>query len=154
MPLTPEHKSAYDREHYLRNRDELLAKWRRATQEDVAFLRSLRNVPCADCGGVFPPYVMDFDHRDPTQKSFEITRVAGRVNRQKLLEEIAKCDIVCSNCHRVRTYKQQIARQNAGVAQLEERKFSKLDVAGSSPVSRSEQLRWIEEAAALYDIAA
>lgn len=133
----------------------LLEKWRNATREDVAFLRSLRNVPCADCGGLFPPYVMDFDHRDPATKSFEITRVAGRVSRKKLLEEIAKCDIVCSNCHRVRTYHQQLARQNAGVAQLAERRPSKAHVAGSRPVSRSgQQLRLIEESLTPYRYAA
>ncbi len=107
-------------------------------REQVAFIRKLREVPCADCGESYPPYMMDFDHRDPKTKSFEITRVAGRVTLPKLLEEIAKCDIVCSNCHRERTYRQQLALKSAGVAQLVEHEFSKLRVAGSRPVSRSE----------------
>jgi hypothetical protein len=88
---------------------------------------------------------MDFDHRDPRTKSFELTRVAGRVSLAKLLAEVAKCDIVCANCHRERTYRQQLSLRHAGVAQLEEREFSKLEVAGSRPVSRSEtQLRLLD----------
>jgi hypothetical protein len=106
--------------------------------EQVAFIRMLREVPCVDCGQRYPPYMMDFDHRDPRTKEFEITRVAGRVSMTKLLNEIAKCDIVCSNCHRERTYRQQLALKSAGVAQLVEHEFSKLRVAGSRPVSRSE----------------
>jgi hypothetical protein len=53
---------------------------------------------------MYPPYVMDFDHvRD--KKSFEIGIAVGR-NKPlaKLLPEIEKCDVVCSNCHRVRTH--------------------------------------------------
>jgi hypothetical protein len=75
-------------------------------------LDELKSKPCADCGGTFPPYVMDFDHRDPSQKSFTISkRFANRWER--LLEEIAKCDVVCANCHRVRTYRQLQSKKNA-----------------------------------------
>jgi L-lysine 2,3-aminomutase len=48
---------------------------------------------------------MDFDHRDPADKSFEVPRMLGRVTTQVLLEEVSKCDIVCANCHRDRTYR-------------------------------------------------
>jgi hypothetical protein len=58
-------------------------------KDQVAFIRDLRDVPCSDCGGRFPPYMMDFDHRDPATKSFEITRVAGRVSMARLLEAVA-----------------------------------------------------------------
>ena len=59
--------------------------------------------PCMDCGGTFPPYVYDFDHRIPAEKSFSISK-GKRVGREALLAEIAKCDLVCANCHRIRTY--------------------------------------------------
>jgi hypothetical protein len=68
-------------------------------------LRDLRRRPCADCGQSFPPWVMDFDHRDPRTKSFALA--AGKAllkSREVLLVEIAKCDIVCANCHAIRTY--------------------------------------------------
>ncbi len=59
----------------------------------------------------------------------------------RILDEAAKCDIVCANCHRVRTYDRRMAGRGAGVAQLVERQPSKLDVAGSNPVSRSKSSR-------------
>ena len=41
---------------------------------NMEFIRSLRANPCMDCGGTFPVICMDFDHRDPSQKSFELSR--------------------------------------------------------------------------------
>jgi hypothetical protein len=47
---------------------------------------------------------MDFDHREDTPKRAAVTRMIGRVGRGALLEETSKCDIVCANCHRLRTF--------------------------------------------------
>jgi hypothetical protein len=47
---------------------------------------------------------MDFDHREANTKSFWVLQRAGAVSRERLEAEIAKCDIVCANCHRARTY--------------------------------------------------
>jgi hypothetical protein len=68
-----------------------------------ALVRALKNVPCAECGGTFPPYVMDFHHRDPAEKEFNIGTNVMK-NLDSLLAEIAKCDVVCANCHRVLEY--------------------------------------------------
>jgi hypothetical protein len=46
---------------------------------------------------------MDFDHRDPSQKRARVTAMIGRAGTARILAEAAKCDIVCANCHRVRT---------------------------------------------------
>lgn len=63
----------------------------------------LKSKPCLDCGGTFPPVCMDFDHRDPADKSGP---VASFLNDPVALRaEIAKCDLVCANCHRIRTAK-------------------------------------------------
>lgn len=63
-----------------------------------------KSKPCMDCGKSYPYYVMDLDHRPGEIKEFAIARhVLCSVER--LLAEIAKCDAVCSNCHRVRTFK-------------------------------------------------
>lgn len=65
--------------------------------------------PCSDCKNVFPPYVMHFDHRDGATKSFNIGAEVGRIGLPKLKEEIAKCDVVCANCHAVRTFKRRMS---------------------------------------------
>jgi len=46
---------------------------------------------------------MDFDHRPGSKKVNAIACMAGRVSWDQTLAEIEKCDLVCSNCHRIRT---------------------------------------------------
>jgi hypothetical protein len=57
--------------------------------------------PCADCGLVFHPSAMEFDHVRG-EKKFTLSRVTGSI--EATLEEIAKCELVCACCHRVRTH--------------------------------------------------
>ena len=47
---------------------------------------------------------MDFDHRDATTKTFIVSDIVNHSGMKAILEEIAKCDLVCSNCHRIRTF--------------------------------------------------
>jgi hypothetical protein len=90
--------------YYWRNRDIEIARVRLRQDGTVHMLRELRRVPCADCGGRFEPHQMDFDHRDPSTKSFNLmTGRAMLMSQATLLAEVAKCDVVCANCHRVRT---------------------------------------------------
>lgn len=67
-------------------------------------LAELRGVPCADCGGMFPKAAMDFDHRDPSTKRYTVSRMLLRATTEDILLEAAQCDVVCANCHRMRTY--------------------------------------------------
>ena len=57
---------------------------------------------CMDCGYRLHPHALDFDHREGVDKCFEVSHYSGRV--QNLLPEIEKCDVVCANCHRIRTH--------------------------------------------------
>ena len=58
---------------------------------------------CVDCNVDYPPPVLDFDHlRDKVANISEMVKTATPM--EVLLKEIAKCEIVCSNCHRMRTY--------------------------------------------------
>lgn len=71
----------------------------------VVKLAPFKAVPCADCGGRFPSVVMDFDHRDPTIKVDPVSRMVNRaLSWERIAAEMAKCDVVCSNCHRIRTW--------------------------------------------------
>lgn len=56
--------------------------------------------PCMDCGGNFPPCAMDFDHVRG-EKQFNVGLAK---NLTQLAKEIAKCELVCANCHRIRTF--------------------------------------------------
>ena len=71
-----------------------------AAREHV--LTVLRRTPCADCGGEGDPVVLEFDHlRD---KEDILARLVARGARAaRLDDEMAKCDVVCVNCHRHRT---------------------------------------------------
>jgi hypothetical protein len=84
-----------------------LARRRERWRAQARLLDQLRDRPCGDCGGSLPPCAMDFDHRDPAQKRYTVTRMIGRAGTTRILEEIAKCDIVCANCHRLRTFRRR-----------------------------------------------
>lgn len=97
--------------YYLRNRQREIQRVTARQALTVAMLRELRRGPCADCGTVFKPNQMDFDHRNPGDKLFRLTE--GRamlMSRERLLSELSKCDVVCANCHRMRTHAAQIER--------------------------------------------
>lgn len=68
------------------------------------YLKDLKaRTPCADCKIQYPYYVMDFDHiRGRKQKN--VMELIPTLSKKKIDEEIAKCEIVCSNCHRIRTH--------------------------------------------------
>lgn len=56
-----------------------------------------------DCGRTYPYWIMDFDHRPDEVKLFDIGDTNKWTSERKLMDEIAKCDLVCANCHRHRT---------------------------------------------------
>ena len=59
---------------------------------------------CKACGED-DPLVLEFDHRDPATKAYNVTDMYV-LSEAKIAEEIAKCDILCANCHRRRTIQQ------------------------------------------------
>ena len=68
------------------------------------WMAELKSAPCSDCGACFPVCCMDFDHRDDTTKAYNVgSMFAHHYSRELIQSEIDKCDLVCSNCHRIRT---------------------------------------------------
>lgn len=66
--------------------------------------QEMKNKPCVDCGIQYPPYVMDFDHIG-TDKIENVSKLMNSgISQAKVLLEIAKCELVCANCHRIRTW--------------------------------------------------
>jgi hypothetical protein len=119
------------RERYARDggkhREYVAVNRRRRRIETRELLESFKSAPCADCGVCYPPCVMDFDHL--ADKEFLISSATKRgLSNARLLAEIAKCEVVCSNCHRLRSWSRLKAMsdpveegESGGVAGLEVR---------------------------------
>lgn len=82
------------------------------------WVRDLKEAsPCTDCGQFYPSYVMDFDHLPEFTKTFQIAwAILQRFSREKIEAEIAKCELVCANCHRIRTNARSESLAEAGVS--------------------------------------
>jgi hypothetical protein len=112
----------YVRDHYLRNamryRESASSRNKLRRGEVRRLIREAKDRPCSDCGDRFPYFVLDFDHRPGTEKLFNIGRDAlARCSIDALRREIAKCDVVCANCHRARTYRStsELGRQDSNL---------------------------------------
>lgn len=70
-------------------------------------LKVLKSKPCTDCKCSYPYYVMDYDHLDTTTKSGLVSLLRRHLSWKRLEIEIAKCELVCANCHRIRTHWRQ-----------------------------------------------
>lgn len=69
--------------------------------ENRELIRAAKNTPCAECGGRYDHWQMEFDHIDPTTKSCAVSLMAlTAYSRVRLEEEIRKCEVLCALCHR------------------------------------------------------
>ena len=74
------------------------------------YIRDLKEAsPCMDCKNKYPYYVMDFDHVRG-KKHANVMELIPTLSKKKIDLEIAKCEIVCSNCHRIRTHVRRISK--------------------------------------------
>lgn len=68
---------------------------------------------CADCGYNENPAALDFDHLPGTVKTRDI-KSGKQFGWKALFAEVAKCEVVCANCHRIRT----VERRKGGDVQV------------------------------------
>jgi hypothetical protein len=72
-------------------------RWHDKKKEAIEFMGG----KCIDCKGVFHPAVYQFHHLDPKTKEFSWGK--GRLkNFEKIKKELAKCVLLCANCHVIR----------------------------------------------------
>lgn len=87
------------KKHYEANKAVYLDRNKRRTQEIVCFLREYKdNHPCAICGESFPA-CLDFHHLVQDEKEHLVSQMRGQC-LEAVKAEIAKCVLICSNCHR------------------------------------------------------
>jgi hypothetical protein len=92
----------HDRYERIRGTRVRTRAWERGRAEWLFGLKNGR--PCTDCGRLFAPQVMQWDHLPGVPKLGNIsTDFRGR-SRAEILDEIAKCELVCTNCHTIRTF--------------------------------------------------
>lgn len=101
-------KAEYNRRWYAKNtakhKADVVRNTARYRREKAELYLRLKGHPCADCGGSFPPVVMDFDHVRG-EKVIDVAQAFRRLfSLERLLSEVEKCDLVCANCHRQRTF--------------------------------------------------
>ncbi|OJF14480.1 hypothetical protein [Couchioplanes caeruleus] len=73
---------------------------------------------CTDCGYRKHPDALDFDHLPEHGKTIAVGMLAASgASIKRLDDEIARCEVVCANCHRIRTSGRAKARfdQNTGL---------------------------------------
>lgn len=77
---------------------------RRYKVNNIGWMDELKSGPCADCGKCYDPVCMDWDHLPGFEKKFNVSAmVRNTYSREAIEAEIAKCELVCANCHRIRT---------------------------------------------------
>jgi len=78
---------------------------KRLKEEHRRYLRELRSsTPCMDCKQKYHWVAMQFDHVRGTKVANIADLVSAGRDRSTLLRELQKCELVCANCHAVRTY--------------------------------------------------
>lgn len=88
-----------------KNKSDLYANQAKYREENFKKLWKILSISsCSDCG-IFDPRVLEFDHLPEFEKKFDIARAVSGSTRSwnSILNEINKCEIVCANCHRIRT---------------------------------------------------
>ena len=92
-----EYNRRYRRQAYVRVRNDA------SNAEYNSEIRKIKEAsPCTDCGFKYPYYVMDFDHIPDRGEKLKV--MSRRTSLAIQLAEIDKCELVCSNCHRKRTF--------------------------------------------------
>ena len=96
------------RRYYRRNKSLFRARARAKKKALYIFVANLKTAPCLDCKRHYPPVVMDFDHVKG-EKLARISQLAGDGMKAALIRELEKCELVCANCHRIRTQRRAVA---------------------------------------------
>ena len=112
--------NTYMKEYYTRNPQKrkthigMAAKNKKVYQKTRReWIWRLKLKPCTDCNQTFHPYVMDFDHLPEYSKIDPISVLMSRTHSdEEILSEIAKYELVCSNCHRIRTIKRRTTEED------------------------------------------
>lgn len=90
----------------LRERNRQYGKNRTGMRSGKAHVVAYKdNKPCSDCGNLFRYWMLDLDHVRG-KKTANVNQI-HMLALHRIKEELEKCDIVCVNCHRIRTHRRR-----------------------------------------------
>ncbi len=105
--------SKYIKQKRIKDKEEYGKGYRRVYPKAIeisAWYAELKSQPCTDCGQCFPPCCMDFDHVIGSKTDNISRMIQQQYSLERVKEEIAKCELVCANCHRIRTRDNQVGK--------------------------------------------
>jgi hypothetical protein len=99
--------NAYRKKHYTKNKAKAISYViARVIANKKRLYGYLMDHPCVQCGES-DPIVLEFDHINPDEKEASIHWAITKWKWERVLAEIAKCQVLCANCHKRRIAKQQ-----------------------------------------------
>src|SRR5205085_9899757 len=97
-----EYQRAYMRHWYEENKAKHIALVRGREKKIKAWLREYKeSLGCEVCGETHPA-CLEFHHINPKEKRFSVGRLNDYLSVRLMKSEIAKCRLLCANCHRDR----------------------------------------------------
>lgn len=100
----------YQKEWYKKHPKSINNSVKKQTKAIREYIIKSKSKPCLDCNKEYPYYVMDYDHVRGV-KEFNLSVAASKYRSlDKIKKEILKCDLVCANCHRERTFSRILSR--------------------------------------------
>lgn len=102
-----EKQREYQKQWYQRNKEKVFSQSKKRKDTRREYVRNIKkNSECIKCGED-RWYVLDFHHKDSDEKERSISELTSSYGLYKIKEEIKKCIILCSNCHREIHYLKQ-----------------------------------------------
>lgn len=99
----PTRQKAAQRRYYESHRDIAILGARDRRNKKVKYIQTYKqDRGCADCKEMYPYWILEFDHLG--EKLFNISEQLRNVSFELIKAEIAKCEVVCANCHKQRTW--------------------------------------------------
>lgn len=87
------------REWRAANKDRDHKNWTELRRAKKQWLDTQKESGCSKCDEKDPACI-DFHHRDPEQKEANLSVAIAHWSIERLKTEVAKCDLICANCHR------------------------------------------------------
>ncbi len=101
--------------HYNANKQDYVARNLvrnpKRRKDNLDFVNQLKSNPCTDCGETFHHAAMQYDHIADNKRLCVSEMVVRGYGQETILKEIEKCELVCGNCHAIRTLNRRDSKQ-------------------------------------------